>query len=54
MSAVATPMIVIVQMSIDLRPIRSPKCPKMMPPSGRKTKPTPKVAKAASVPAWEL
>ena len=50
-AAVATPMISSEITSIDLRPTRSPKWPKMMPPSGRATKPTAKVANAASVPA---
>jgi len=33
-----------------LRPIRSPKCPKNAPPSGRTKNPTAKVAKALIVP----
>lgn len=33
------------------RPRRSPMCPNSTDPSGRATKPTPKVPKAASVPA---
>ena len=37
--------------SIDLRPIRSPKCPKTTPPIGRATKATPNVANDASVAA---
>lgn len=37
-------------MTAFLRPKRSPKWPKMIPPRGRAMKPTAKVAKAASVP----
>ena len=48
---VAPPVSSRVSTSIDLRPIRSPKCPITAAPSGRATKPTAKVAKAASVPA---
>jgi hypothetical protein len=36
--------------NIALRPTLSPKCPKTTPPTGRATKPTAYVAKAASVP----
>lgn len=36
--------------SIDLRPTRSPKWPKMTPPNGRAKNPTEYVAKAAKVP----
>jgi hypothetical protein len=43
-------MIVNVNTSIDFRPILSPKCPKMIPPSGLARKPTPKTAYAASCP----
>jgi len=50
MATVATPMISRVRMSIFLRPSLSPKCPKMMPPMGRATKPMAKVAKARMVP----
>jgi hypothetical protein len=50
MAAVARPMMSSDRTSIDLRPMRSPKWPKTMPPSGRAAKPTPKVASAASVP----
>ncbi len=49
-AAVARPMISSEITSIDLRPARSPKWPKMIPPSGRAAKPTPNVANAASVP----
>jgi hypothetical protein len=49
-AAVAMPMINSEITSIDLRPTRSPKWPKMMPPTGRAAKPTPNVANAASVP----
>lgn len=37
--------------STGRRPCRSPMCPNSTEPSGRATNPTPKVAKAASVPA---
>ena len=40
------PMIISDVTSIDLRPMRSPKWPKTMPPSGRAAKPTAKVPKA--------
>ncbi len=40
-----------VSTSIDLRPIRSPKCPITAPPSGRAMNPTANVPNAASVPA---
>ena len=40
-----------VAMSVVLRPIRSPKCPKMAAPTGRATKPTNWVANAARTPA---
>ena len=43
-------MIISETTSIFLRPMRSPKWPKMTPPSGRATKPTPNAAKASSVP----
>lgn len=48
--AVAMPIIQTVSINMRLRPSRSPKWPKMTPPSGRKRNPTPKVANAASVP----
>ncbi|SLH24045.1 Uncharacterised protein [Mycobacteroides abscessus subsp. abscessus] len=41
---VAAPISSSATTSIFLRPIRSPKCPMTMPPSGRATKPTAKVA----------
>ncbi len=47
---VATPMIMSEVTSIALRPMRSPKCPKITPPSGRAAKPTANVPKAESVP----
>jgi hypothetical protein len=47
---VAPPITRSVITNIDLRPTRSPKCPKTTPPTGRAKKPTPKVAKEASVP----
>lgn len=50
MSTVDAPIICRVRISIFLRPILSPKWPKIMPPSGRATKPTAKVAKARMVP----
>src|SRR6185436_1783380 len=49
-AAVARPMIKSEITSMDLRPTRSPKWPNTIPPTGRAAKPTPKVAKAASVP----
>ncbi|MNT84126.1 hypothetical protein D3C72_2241010 [compost metagenome] len=36
--------------SMDLRPMRSPKWPKRIPPMGRASMPLAKAAKAASVP----
>ena len=39
--------------SVSRRPMRSPRWPKIMPPNGRATKPTPNVAKAISVPEPE-
>ena len=36
---------------MTLRPKRSPKCPKMIPPRGRAANPTPNAANDASVPA---
>ena len=53
-AAVPTPMITSVQISIVLRPIRSPKWPKMKPPSGRARKPTAKVPNAANWAAGPL
>ena len=47
-AAVPTPMISSVRISIFFRPIRSPKCPKISPPTGRARNPTAKVAKAAN------
>ena len=47
---VATPMISMVATRVFFRPIRSPMCPKIRPPTGRATKPTAKVANASSVP----
>ena len=44
------PIINSVATSTGLRPKRSPMMPNMMPPSGRTTKPTPKVRNASSVP----
>ena len=48
MSVVAAPIISSATTSAFLRPMRSPKCPKMMPPIGRATKPTANVLKEAS------
>ena len=50
MRNVATPMITKVRTRTVLRPVRSPKCPKTMPPIGRATKPTAYVANESSVP----
>ena len=50
MRNVAPPMISSVTTRTVLRPFRSPKCPKTMPPSGRATNPTAAVANARSVP----
>ncbi len=47
-AAVPTPMISSVSSSIFLRPTRSPKWPKISPPTGRARKPTAKVPKAAN------
>ena len=47
-SAVPRPMISRVSSSICLRPIRSPKWPKISPPTGRARKPTAKVPNAAN------
>ena len=46
--AVPAPMMTSVQISIVLRPIRSPKWPKISPPTGRARKPTAKVPNAAN------
>ncbi len=51
---VATPIIVNVATRTALRPRRSPKWPKMIPPRGRATKPTANVPNAAMVPARGL
>src|SRR3954453_2557363 len=50
---VATPIVRIVVTSTALRPIRSPKCPKMTPPSGRARYPTASVPNEAICPAAE-
>ena len=50
MSPVAMPMIAIVTSRVERRPIRSPRWPKMIAPTGRITNPTPIVANAARVP----
>ena len=47
-AAVPAPMITSVSSSIFLRPTRSPKCPKMNPPTGRARKPTAKVPNDAN------
>ena len=47
-AAVPTPMISRVRISIFLRPIRSPKWPKISPPTGRARNPTANVANAAN------
>ena len=44
------PIITTDRTSIDLRPIRSPKCAKITPPNGRAMNPTPKVESASRVP----
>ncbi len=49
-AAVPTPISNNVTIRIDLRPIRSPKWPKTIPPSGRARNPTENVAKTAIVP----
>ena len=51
MRPVERPITSVVMISVSRRPMRSPRCPKRMPPKGRATKPTPNVAKATSVPA---
>jgi hypothetical protein len=50
MSPVAIPITSVVMTSVSRRPILSPRWPNRTPPSGRTRKPTPKVAKASSVP----
>ena len=50
MRTVARPMMINEATSTGLRPIRSPRWPPMMPPSGRAMKPTPSVANEAKVP----
>ena len=49
MQVVATPIIISVMTSVVLRPMRSPRWPKITPPTGRARKPTQKVAKDKSV-----
>jgi hypothetical protein len=43
-----------VLMSVALRPMRSPQCPKIAAPTGRAAKPTAYVPNEASVPAYAL
>ena len=50
-STVAMPIMSSVVMRVFFRPIRSPKWPKMMAPTGRAKKATAKVPKEATVPA---
>jgi hypothetical protein len=50
MSVLPTPIRVMLRMSIFLRPIRSPKWPNTMPPSGRAKYPVASVPKLATVP----
>ena len=50
MIMLGTPISSNVIISIDLRPMRSPKWPNTMPPIGRPMKPTANVPNAASVP----
>ena len=50
---VEMPISSVVTISVSRRPMRSPMLPNRIPPSGRTAKPTPKVAKAASVPTPE-
>ena len=54
MAKVATPIRISDATRTGLRPTLSPRWPPMMPPSGRATKPTPRVANAARVPASGL
>ena len=49
MTPVTAPIITTVIRRHARRPIRSPRCPKMIPPSGRATKPTANEANAAAV-----
>ena len=51
MSVLAMPISSRVEISVALRPIRSPKWPKMAAPTGRAAKPTAYVANEASAPA---
>lgn len=51
MRTVLTPISISVTTSVALRPIRSPKCPKIAAPKGRATKPRKKVEKERSVAA---
>jgi hypothetical protein len=48
-STVATPMVRSEATRVPLRPMRSPKCPKTIEPTGRAMKATPKTAKEASL-----
>jgi hypothetical protein len=50
MAPVDRPITSVVMISVSRRPMRSPRWPNSIPPNGRATKPTPKVAKAISVP----
>lgn len=50
MRVVTPPMMTRVITSIDFRPMRSPKCPKITAPNGREKYPTASVAKVARVP----
>ena len=51
---VASPMRMSDATKTGLRPTLSPRCPPMMPPSGRATNPTPSVANESRVPARGL
>ncbi len=51
MATVAQPISINEVTNMDLRPMRSPKWPITIPPMGRATNPTARVAKAARVPA---
>lgn len=51
MSRVEIPISSSVEISVFLRPMRSPKCPNSIAPTGRAMKATAKVAKEATVPA---
>ncbi len=48
MRALERPIITSAATRVRLRPIRSPKCPNSMPPTGRAMKPTAKVENEAS------